>query len=86
MTVGIKTRSKFCKKLGELNQGSDSTKTKDLVGSSSFTGDMWNIMVIRVNGETGLVEVKISAWAKMNDKAWHVWMNAKGSSCLPCTG
>ena len=32
-------------------------------------------------GETGLAGVKLSAWAKLNDKAWQVWKNAKGSSC-----
>ena len=70
----------------ELNQGVDSTKTEDLKGSSSFASDWWNIRVIQVNGEMGLVEVKLSAWAKLNDKVWKVWKNAKGSSCLPYTG
>ena len=53
MTVGIKA--------GELNQGADSTKTEDLVGSSSFAGDRWNIRVIQVNGETSLAEEKLGA-------------------------
>ena len=50
MTGGIR--------VGELNQRADSTKTEDLVESSSFVGDRWNIRVIQVNGETGLAEVK----------------------------
>ena len=78
MTGGIRA--------GELNQGADSTKTKDLKGSSRFTSDRWNIRVIQVNGEIGLAEVKLSAWGKLNDKAWQVWKNAKGSSCLPYIG
>ena len=78
MTDGIRA--------GELNQGTDSMKTEDLKGSSSFAGDRWNIRVIQVNGETGLAEVKLIAWAKLNDKAWQAWKNAKGSSCLPYTG
>jgi len=61
-------------------------KTKDLKESSSFVGDKWNIKVIQVNGETGLAEEKLSAWTKLNDKAWRIWKNAKGSSCLPYTG
>ena len=71
---------------GELNQGVDSTKTEDLKGSSSFVGDKWNIRVTQLNGEIGLAEVKLIAWAKLNDKAWQVWKNAKGSSFLPYTG
>ena len=43
-------------------------------------------LVKLVNGETGLAGVKLSAWAKLNNKAWQVWKNAKGSSCLPYTG
>ena len=43
-------------------------------------------LVKLVNGETGLAGVKLSAWAKLNDKAWKVWKNAKGSYCLPYTG
>ena len=70
----------------ELNQGVDSTKTEDMKGSSSFAGDRWNIRVIQAKGEIGLAEVKTCAWAKLNDKAWQVWKNAKGSSCLPYTG
>ena len=27
-------------------------------------------LVKLVNGETGLAQVKLSAWAKLNDKAW----------------
>ena len=42
-------------------------------------------LVKLVNGETGLIEVKLSAWTKLNIKAWLVWKNAKGSSCLPYT-
>ena len=78
MTSGIRA--------GELNQGAYSTKTEDLAGSSSFVGNRWNIKVIQVHGETGLAEVKLSAWAKLNNKAWQVWKNVKGSSCLPYTG
>ena len=29
-------------------------------------------LVKLVNGETGLEEVKLSAWANLNDKAWQV--------------
>ena len=29
-------------------------------------------LVELVNGETSLAEVKLSAWAKLNDKAWKV--------------
>lgn len=43
-------------------------------------------LVKLANGETGLARVKLSAWAKLNDKAWQVWKNVKGSSCLPYTG
>jgi len=64
MTGGIRA--------SELNQGANSMKTKDLAGSSSFSGDKWNIRVIEVNGEIGLAEVKLCAWAKLNDKAWKV--------------
>lgn len=71
---------------GELNQGVDSTKAEDLKGSSSFVGDKWNIRMIQVNGETGLAEVKLSVWTKLNGKSWQVWKNAKGSFCLPYTG
>ena len=39
-----------------------------------------------MNGEIGLAEVKLRAWAKLNDKEWQVWKNAKGRSCLPYTG
>ena len=78
MTVGIRA--------GELNQGADSTKIEDLTGSSSFVGIRWNIRVIQVNGETGLAEVKLSAWTKLNGKICLVWKNVKGSSCLPYRG
>ena len=37
-------------------------------------------LVKLVNGEIGLAELKLFAWAKLNDKAWQVWKNAKGSS------
>ena len=43
-------------------------------------------LVKLVNDETGLAEVKLSAWAKLNGKAWKVWKNAKGIACLPYTG
>ena len=43
-------------------------------------------LVKLVNDETGLAEVNLSAWTKLNDKTWQVWKNAKGSSCLPYTG
>ena len=63
------------------------------VKEASFTYK-WNkgrFMIARnlmklVNGETSLVEVKRSAWTKLNDKAWQAWKNAKESSCLPYTG
>ena len=42
--------------------------------------------MIQVNGETGLAEEKLSAWAKLNDKTWQVWKNSKGSSYLRYTG
>ena len=54
-----------------------------MIASSSFAGNRWNIKVIQVNGETGLAEVKLSAWTKLNDKAWQVWEKVKGCSCLP---
>ena len=42
-------------------------------------------LVKLVNSETGLAEVKLSAWAKLNDKTWQVWKNVKVSSCLSYT-
>jgi len=60
------------------------------VKEASFTYK-WNKGWFMVAGNlvklvNGLAEVKLSAWAKLNDKAWQVWKNAKGSSCLPYTG
>jgi len=78
MTGGIRA--------GELNRGVDSMKAEDLKGSSSFAGNTWNIRVIKVNGEIGLAKVKLSAWTTLNDKAWQVWKNVKGSSYLPYIG
>ena len=60
-------------------------KTEDMKWSSSFACDRWNIKVIQVNGETSLAKEKLRAWTKLNNKAWQVWKNAKGSSFLPYT-
>ena len=51
-------------------------------GLVRFAGNLVKL----VNGEISLAGLKLSAWAKLNDKAWQVWKNAKGSSCLPYIG